>query len=70
LHYCRHSITLVAVRYVLIMITSCFTLLPLVLGIACVLIMGGPGIAAAGFVIAIPVSLVRKGALAIKPYPQ
>ena len=59
-----------AVRYVLIMITSCFTLLPLVLGIACVLIMGGPGIAAAGFVIAIPVSLVRKGALAIKPYPR
>ena len=47
------------VRYVLIMITSCFTFLPLVLGIMCVLIMGGPGIAIAGFVIAIPVSLVR-----------
>jgi hypothetical protein len=50
----------VAIRYVLIMFTTCFTLYPLMLGILGVLIMGGPAIAVAGFVATIPVSMVRR----------
>ena len=55
---CRHSIVLVAARAVLIPLTMLFTMFPFLLGVLCVMIIGGPFVAAASFLITVPVGIV------------
>ena len=48
-----------AARVVLVPATIIFTMFPFLLGVLCVMVVGGPWVAAAAFFVTIPAAVVR-----------
>lgn len=50
---------LLMLRFVLVPLTILFTSFPFILGVLCVMIIGGPFIALAGYLVTLPIAMVR-----------